>query len=231
MKKLFTLCSAIMLGIGAFAQEEADETFQFVDESGNVVADGTTIVVNQLNDEGQMAVPLSVKNASGEKAAVSMYEVIDAMPNGTWQTCAFGNCMLLTGTGYSPKNIMQGDYEGSIQTEWIPEEGQYAIWEATLQIHVFNTIRQTRFGVVTEVAGNEIIGYGPKVTVRFEYKDAANPGIHGDVNGDGAVDVADISAVITVMANGEYSKEADVNGDDAVDVADISSVISVMAGT
>ena len=58
-------------------------------------------------------------------------------------------------------------------------------------------------------------------------------GVPGDVNGDGAVNVADISAVISVMA-GEESEEvkaaADVNGDGNVDVADISSVISIMAG-
>ena len=52
----------------------------------------------------------------------------------------------------------------------------------------------------------------------------------GDVNGDSAVDVADISAIITVMAAGTDDKTADVNGDGAVDVADISSVITIMAG-
>ena len=51
----------------------------------------------------------------------------------------------------------------------------------------------------------------------------------GDVNGDGLVDVADISQVIAVMAAGEFSSAADVNGDGKVDVADISQVISIMA--
>ena len=55
----------------------------------------------------------------------------------------------------------------------------------------------------------------------------------GDVNGDGTVDVADIAAVISVMANGSAGDppaSADVNGDGTVDVADIASVISIMAG-
>ena len=56
------------------------------------------------------------------------------------------------------------------------------------------------------------------------------PKAKGDVNGDGAVDVADISSIITVMAVGTNDKTADVNGDGAVDVADISSVITIMAG-
>ena len=56
------------------------------------------------------------------------------------------------------------------------------------------------------------------------------PGLKGDVNGDGAVDVADIGAVIDVMAEGTNDPVADVNGDKAVDVADIGTVIDIMAG-
>ena len=54
--------------------------------------------------------------------------------------------------------------------------------------------------------------------------------LKGDVNGDGAVDVADIGAVIDVMAKGTYESVADVNGDGAVDVADIGTIIDEMAG-
>ena len=56
----------------------------------------------------------------------------------------------------------------------------------------------------------------------------------GDVNGDGTIDVADISSVISVMAGqgDELLKAAaDVNGDGVIDVADISSVISIMAAS
>ena len=53
----------------------------------------------------------------------------------------------------------------------------------------------------------------------------------GDVNSDGTVDVADISAIISSMAGDtSYEDTADVNGDGAIDVADISTVISIMAG-
>ena len=53
----------------------------------------------------------------------------------------------------------------------------------------------------------------------------------GDVNADGIVDVADISAIITAMADTEslLRQAADVNGDGVVDVADISAVITIMA--
>lgn len=52
----------------------------------------------------------------------------------------------------------------------------------------------------------------------------------GDVNVDGAINVADISAIISEMAGtGNYGSAADVNDDGAVNVADISSVITIMA--
>ena len=53
--------------------------------------------------------------------------------------------------------------------------------------------------------------------------------VDGDVNGDGTVDVADISNIITIMADGSNNRAGDVNGDGTVDVADISNVITIMA--
>ena len=55
------------------------------------------------------------------------------------------------------------------------------------------------------------------------------PDSKGDVNGDGAVDVADIATVIDVMAKGTNDKVADVNSDGAIDVADIATIIDIMA--
>ena len=170
MKKIFTLLAALFVISTAWAQE-TDNTFQFTDLEGNPVADGTVIVVNTPNEEGQMVVPLKVRNISGEKAAVSLFENIDDMPNGSWQTCAFGNCMALKATGYSPRSVQPADYYQDIQTEWMPETGKYGTWTATLQIQVFNIVRKMQFGQMLETAGDNIIGYGPKVTVQFVYED------------------------------------------------------------
>ena len=56
--------------------------------------------------------------------------------------------------------------------------------------------------------------------------------LRGDVNSDGAVDVADIATIIDVMAGSMGTgsdTSADVNADGVVDVADIASVIDIMA--
>ncbi len=170
MKKLFTLL-AVCLAFNAIGHAQTDGTFIFTDEQGNPVGDGAEITVRGINNEGQMVVPLFVKNVSGQKAAVSLYETIDDKPNGTWQTCAFGNCMVLNETGYSPKSVQGIDAVTDIQTEWIPEEGNYASWKAKLQIHVFDIISQSPFPGMPpiETVGTTIIGYGPTITVNFIY--------------------------------------------------------------
>ena len=169
MRRIFTLIVALFALTATGWAQELDGTFVFIDEAGNVVPDGTVITVKAINEDGQMVVPVKVKNMSGEKAAVSMYENIDAKPSGNWQTCAFGNCMNLDETGYSAKNVVPGEYDEGIQTEWMPESGKYASWTATLQIQVFNIVTKSVFGRLTEQAGDEITGYGPKVTVNFVY--------------------------------------------------------------
>lgn len=178
MKKIFTLMTALLtLAATGRAQvgqeeEELDDTFVFTDLEGNVVSDGTVLTVSTIDDEGRMVVPLKVRNVAGDRVAVSMDENIDAMPTGKWQTCAFGNCIVLPASGYSAKNIVDEEYQQNIETEWYPELGSYATWDATLQIHVFNIESKMMFGQVLDQPGNEVIGYGPKVTIHFEYKDA-----------------------------------------------------------
>ena len=181
MKQLkYILLFAVLMGMtGSKVLASPSSAIEFVDANGNIVADGSVITISEMNEEGQMVVPLFVKNTSGQKAAVALYEIIDGMPHGEWQTCAFGNCMILSETGYSPKNIVPADYHASIQTEWIPEEGSYATWEATLQIHVFNIVSKSQFGQLIEQAGDEIIDYGPTVTIRFEYEDPSNIKVDG----------------------------------------------------
>ena len=69
-----------------------------------------------------------------------------------------------------------------------------------------------------------------RTSLRDYEPDESAEGVKGDVNGDGAVNVADISAIISVMAGEKEGDRADVNSDGAVNVADISAVISIMAG-
>lgn len=56
--------------------------------------------------------------------------------------------------------------------------------------------------------------------------------LHGDVNGDNEVNIADINAVIAVILGGdtydENHERADVNGDDEVNIADVNTIIDII---
>ena len=172
MKRFFTLIFALAtLAANGWAQDDKIKTFQFIDEQGNIVPDGSVITINKVNDQLQMVVPLHIKNMTGEKAAVSMWEDISQKPSGEWQTCAFGNCMTLAESGYSAKSVLSGEYDQDIMTEWMLEEGKYGSWTATLEIRYFN-ITKNFFGM--EQAGNNVVGYGPSVTINFVYADNAD---------------------------------------------------------
>ena len=88
-------------------------------------------------------------------------------------------------------------------------------------------------GILTTNVINDTIIYVISLTESVIQVEKPSDTIKGDVNGDGFVDVADISAIISIMAGedtGFDSSNADVNGDGNIDVADISSVIDIMAG-
>lgn len=52
----------------------------------------------------------------------------------------------------------------------------------------------------------------------------------GDVNLDGTVDIADVTAVLTAMANGVNAPQYRVNDDEVVDIADVTAILTIMAG-
>lgn len=79
-----------------------------------------------------------------------------------------------------------------------------------------------------ETEDKKWISWAGKTIADFHKKPADT--LKGDVNGDGTVDVADISAIISQMAGTAAYEAADVNEDGSVDVADISFVITIMAG-
>jgi hypothetical protein len=56
-----------------------------------------------------------------------------------------------------------------------------------------------------------------------------DPGIAGDLNGDGKVDIGDAVCVLGVMADGTNDPSADLNGDGKVDIADFVTVLGIMA--
>ena len=59
-------------------------------------------------------------------------------------------------------------------------------------------------------------------------KKAETPAIPGDVNGDGSVNVMDITALIDEIMNDGTNPRADVNGDGDINVMDITALIDII---
>ena len=55
------------------------------------------------------------------------------------------------------------------------------------------------------------------------------PGVEGDLNGDGVVNIADAVTVLDIMAAGEYDPKADLTKDQQVNIADFVSILDIMA--
>ena len=52
--------------------------------------------------------------------------------------------------------------------------------------------------------------------------------IPGDVNGDGEVNISDVSDIIDIILRGNITPGADVNGDGEVNISDINAVIDII---
>ena len=172
MKKLFTLCAAMLMG-SAMAFGQVDQTFQFVDKDGNVVADGTTWTVSEKVEDlfyGLM-IPseLSVKNTSGEDANVAVDFQVTQISGGAFQICFPSNCLSRTdvteveetGTG----ELAAGEVK-DIATEWVvrpawPEGSPEATGTCTATVQL---------KVMEQIEGSfryEVKAYGPKITLVF----------------------------------------------------------------
>ena len=67
--------------------------------------------------------------------------------------------------------------------------------------------------------------YGPVIS--FVYRANVGPQV-GDVNGDGAINISDVNALIDLILRSAYSSAGDVNGDGSVNITDINVLINMI---
>lgn len=56
------------------------------------------------------------------------------------------------------------------------------------------------------------------------------PTILGDVNGDGKINMSDVTKMVNVANSGEYDRASDINSDGKVDINDVSKEVDVILG-
>lgn len=202
MKKLFTLCAAAIMGsVMAFAQSDytpTENVFQFVDEDGAVVADGTTWEVYEKHDSlinlpgldpmdmGTMVLSgLSVKNTAEGDVYCAVDFQVTQIDGGTFQICFPSKCQgvsSVTDVLSTDAGIVSAGSTKDMLTEWVirPMNGNTevtGVCKATLQL---KTMRQVQTGEVGgyPIYGYELVAMGPKVDIIF-HNDGTNAGISG----------------------------------------------------
>jgi len=225
MKKIFTfLCGMVLAAFPMVMHAEADMSFVFIDEEGEVLEDGATVVRNVVeNDEmsGEVIYSgISVLNMSGEASDfIKVYYDIEQIDNGSYQICFPTSCNTKSEVGSyqtSPGQLM-GDMQ-DIQSEWFPTADGTCIVTLSLEI-------LTKAGFPPSYVHK---ADGPTLTLKFVKGGAPAP-VKGDVNGDGEVTVSDVNFVIgCILSPREDNLIADVNGDGEVGIADVNEVISII---
>ena len=139
----------------------------------------------------------------------------------------------MNGNGYGCQaNICElgaGQTLEGMKKYWqIPADSLGKVNDSGLRVHCF----AVEYG--TDSKGNEEVtlltfkAYNGLAVYKITLDDGEDPGLLGDVNGDGAVNIADINAVIDMILSGRFDPVGDVNGDGAVNIGDINALIGII---
>ena len=170
MKKFFTLLFGLCLSIGSLQSQEIDESFVFMDEEGEIIPNGATVVRNvaePYDDVNEVIYSgISVLNVGGSTDYIKMTYVIERIDNGTYQICFPSTCNMqtVTGTYQTGTGQLMADLQ-DIQSEWFPvADGECIV---TLTIELF-----TKQGIFPPSYVHK--AYGPSITVQFVKSSSAS---------------------------------------------------------
>lgn len=179
-KMIFMAIAAMIIPSLALAQSstDIDHTLEFVDNGGNVIADGSTItrstIVADAFEGNKIDSELFVKNTTEGEAFAGMITTIVDMQSGSFQHCFPSNCKKfsspITNTtdaqAPSVTDAIKAGEKKSLQSEWFVEDGTYGTATVTYQIVTYYQSPLT--GQLSEKAK------GAKITVNYVYADPAN---------------------------------------------------------
>ena len=104
---------------------------------------------------------------------------------------------------------------------------------ATVTVKISADVKAGNYAVTVEntklIEVNGTIHEKNSIEYTWTIEEGAAPGIEGDLNGDGVVNIADAVAVLNIIAAESNDPEADLNGDGAVNIADFVAVLNIIA--
>ena len=113
--------------------------------------------------------------------------------------------------------------------------GTYTGNDGTVDLQVFNKFAND-VKIPENLAGKKfrITGFVAKYKTQLQFipvevKDEA-AGTLGDINGDGEINVSDVTALINkILGTSDYSNEVcDINGDGEINVSDVTALINMI---
>ena len=198
------------------------QTFEFRYQ-GQSLADGATVTIAaEMNDFDELACEtnpidnpgngliLSVLSGSQNQGTAVMTINENSLNPARILWCMGGNCMMF-GNDTSitkPFTVENGICQVQFDAQVIQNEG-----------HLLATL--------TATIGNET----HTVKIKFTNGEQEEP-VTGDVNGDGFVTSADVTAIYDVLlgTDNQFESTADVNGDGFVTSADVTAVYDILLG-
>lgn len=220
---IFTM-TLVLASLTAMAQSE---TFSFIDNNGNEIADGAVFKVTDFIQEEDpetgevvtyMPSGVKIKNNLPNNQALRLQIALTQMDNGSGQICFPINCMPLPEVGNYTTNsdIMAGGEIRDLQMEWFADDS--GICEAEIQIELMSQLGTVYFPA----------GLGSKITIRFNY--GMPEGIVGDIDGSGMIDVEDVNAAINIILKlkniSDYPGNGDMDDNGFIDVEDVNAIIN-----
>ena len=224
MKRIITLLfSGLLLMTWSLQAQEIDESFVFVDDEGEVIPNGAILVRNQVvyGEENVVIYSgVSVMNAVGSNDYIKMHYTIERIDNGIYQICFPTTCNMEdeVGSFETGQGQLMSDVQ-DIMSEWFPAADGECIVKLTIELF-------SREGFFPPTYVHK--AFGPTITLHFIKGDIPNPGVPGDVNGDGEVNISDVNAVIDMILSQSSDRAGDVNGDGEVNIADVNAVIDLI---
>lgn len=185
MKKIFTLILAAFAALTVKAQ--SDFALQFADAEGNIIADGTTLILKEAETTpfgDQIPTNLYAKNQSASSVNGGGIYTINTIDNGSFSTCFPKNCVQKENSG-----SYETDHESFasnsltfMNTEWIPDATGRCEVDYQLVIYTQNKLNKKW----------KIDTYGPTIKLKFTY------------DPEGTLAVNSVTSVHKVLRSVEY---------------------------